>query len=372
MNEPFCPQKPPMDFATPLLNWFSHAKRDLPFRRQKDPYAIWLSEIMAQQTQIDTLIPYFERFIQTFPNVEALATADEAAVIKCWEGLGYYSRARNLHKAAKVICEKYDGRFPQSYDEIITLPGIGPYTAGAIASIAFGERVPAVDGNVMRVVTRYTDWDTDTAAAKAKTEIGRWVMDHMPDAPGDYNEAIMELGALVCTPSSPSCLVCPLSDACLARQAGTIESRPVKTKRTRNTSLKMEVAFIRDSQHRLFLVKRPSKGLLAGLWGFPICEAEKKPGSAIAKMTEARFPGIAPGKKIGTGKHVFSHRTWEMTVYLFEWPGDKVADSTPQDSYTTDGGNLTSSASAFAAMDEIKADYALPVAFSKLLPLISD
>ena len=245
--------------AKALLTWFAENKRNLPFRHadeqgRKDPYAIWISEIMAQQTQIDTLLPYYERFIQQFPDVAALAAAEEDAVLKTWEGLGYYSRARNLRKAAQTIQSNFNGRFPAAYADILSLPGIGPYTAGAIASNAFGLPVAAVDGNVMRVITRLADWSIDIAGSDAKKKIGAVVTDLMPEeSPGDFNEALMELGALVCTPNAPACLLCPWRDHCRALAAGRTESLPVKTKRVRHRILNGAVGLVTARRGRLLI-----------------------------------------------------------------------------------------------------------------------
>lgn len=347
------------NFSKSLLNWFTQNKRDLPFRRQKDPYKIWISEIMAQQTQIDTLLPYYEAFITAFPTVDALAAASESEVIKHWEGLGYYSRARNLHKAAGIIADQYNGVFPEDYAAILKLPGIGPYTAGAIASIAFGAPVPAIDGNVMRVVTRFCNWPIDTASGSAKKEIGAWVLLQMPKtSPGDYNEALMELGALVCTPKSPACLLCPLNALCQSRAAGTTGSLPVKSKKIHSKPIAVEVAMITNAQGNLYLKKRPSKGLLANLWGFPVCVSTPCPGEAITREITVTFPQANPPVLLGKSKHVFSHRTWNMTIYHFSLRDDIVMESPQNESAT------------FASSEAITRHYALPVAFSKLLPFL--
>ena len=204
-----------------LLGWFKESKRDLPFRQTKDPYFIWVSEIMAQQTQIDTLIPFYQRFIDKFPTIFCLALASEDEVIKAWEGLGYYSRARNLHQAARIIVSDYDGFMPETLAELIKLPGIGPYTGAAIASIAFNQKVSAVDGNVLRVISRYANSFADIGEAKTRKRMTTWLDSILPEAAGDFNEALMELGALICTPQSPQCQICPISSGCQSHAAGT-------------------------------------------------------------------------------------------------------------------------------------------------------
>lgn len=346
-------------YSDRLLNWFYQAKRSLPFRENKNPYCIWISEIMAQQTQIDTLLPYYQRFIRAFPDVAALAAAPLETVLKYWEGLGYYSRARNLHRAAQIIMETHHGQFPSSYKELITLPGIGPYTGGAIASIAFNEKVPAVDGNVLRVISRFHDYHGDIAENTTKKAIAEWVTSALPDRPGDFNEALMELGALICSPSSPKCMLCPVQERCQALHHGTIDQLPVKTKKIRQKRLTMEVGIV-SCQSELFFIRRPKTGLLASLWGFPIIEKDRDQpdGSTILQLLQKRFPGLQEGTFIGRGKHVFSHIIWEMEVYHFHLLPERVSEAHP-----------LSDTECFISLDHLEA-IALPVAFSKLLSLL--
>ena len=347
-------KNPKFTFKTvtePLLAWFDGQKRDLPFRKNRTPYRVWLAEIMGQQTQIDTFVPYYERFLAAFPNVETLASADEADVLNLWKGLGYYSRARSLHKAAKIIVNEMAGEFPDTYDTIIKLPGVGPYTAAAIASIAFGEAVPAVDGNVTRVVTRLTDDPIDIAENRAKTVIADKLRLVIPaDRPGDFNEALMDFGATLCVPKQPVCLLCPLRVNCAAFFHGTVGERPIKSKRTRSVPVSAAVAIIIDDNGRVFLERRPDKGLLAGLWGFPIVE-NTDDEKALRAMLQTRFQSIAPGEAIGNAVHVFTHKTWQMTVYRYR-----------TDISAVDGG-------VFAPLESISG-YALPVAFSKVLETV--
>jgi A/G-specific adenine glycosylase len=354
-----------------LLNWFSASKRDLPFRRTKDPYAIWISEIMAQQTQIDTLIPYYQRFIARFPDVIALAEASEDAVIKAWEGLGYYSRARNLHQAAKMIVSDFNGHFPERYEQLLKLPGIGPYTGGAIASIAFNQKVSAVDGNVLRVISRYCNSFADIGTAKTRNSITQWVESILPAAAGDFNEALMELGALICTPQNPKCLLCPIRTGCQGFAAGTSDQLPVKKKKPKQRTQKMEVGIVRQNG-AFFFIRRPDTGLLSGLWSFPIVETVSGNGQDIQKELAAAFPGLSEPVLIGTSRHVFSHVIWEMSVYGFELPGlvgEPAAPPYAQNPLAAAEtlGNRTQ----FKPLAEVDT-LALPIAFSKLLPLLAD
>ena len=250
-----------------LLNWFYENQRVLPFRTDPSPYHVWLSEIMLQQTRVSAALPYYERFLAALPDIPALAACEEEKLNKLWEGLGYYSRVRNLQKAARIVCEQYGGELPADYDAIRALPGIGDYTAGAICSISFGIPVPAVDGNVLRVFSRlYNDPGVITDPAVKKAFTAR-VMEHQPPAaPGDYNQALMELGALVCVPNgAPLCEQCPLARLCQARAAGTALSLPQKAAPKARKLEDLTVALV-ESPAGFLIQRRPEKGLLAGLW----------------------------------------------------------------------------------------------------------
>jgi A/G-specific adenine glycosylase len=277
-----------------LLAWYDLNRRDLPWRENTDAYRVWVSEIMLQQTRVDVVRPYFLRWMQQFPTLDALARADVDSVLKQWEGLGYYSRARNLHGAARMVRERLAGVIPQTSDELRTLPGVGDYTAGAIASIAYNQSVPAVDGNVRRVLSRLFDIDAPTAAS-VRTQAEQ-VVD--PERPGDFNQALMELGATVCLPRNPRCSTCPLDHHCLARAHGTVEQRPgVKVKAP--VPLERVNALIALDRNQVRLTKRPGSGLLAGLWSFP--EVDRIPARA---------------RRIGEVAHAFSHKRITYTVYL--------------------------------------------------------
>lgn len=257
-------------FSHELLDWYDRNKRDLPWRRHRDPYYIWVSEIMLQQTRVDTVIPYFQRFIERFPTIEALADAPEDEVLKCWEGLGYYSRARNLQQAARQVKEQYGGMMPSGKDEVAGLKGVGPYTAGAIRSIAFNIPAPAVDGNVMRVLSRYFLIEEDIMKVRTRTHMEELVMTLIPEGrASDFSQALMELGALVCTPKSPKCLTCPVMHHCAARFEGKEEQLPIKTKAKPPRPEYRLTAIVEGSgqhQGKILVRRRPATGLLAGMW----------------------------------------------------------------------------------------------------------
>ena len=312
----------------PLLAWYRANARDLPWRRTADPYPIWVSEIMLQQTRVAAVLGYYARFLAAFPSVEALAAAPEQQLMKLWEGLGYYSRARNLQKAARVVCERYGGKFPADYEELLSLPGVGEYTAGAIASAAFGLRVPAVDGNVLRVAARLTDDHSDIAAPATKQAARRALEAIMPTAAEDcrvFNQALMELGATVCVPKGePKCGDCPAAAFCLGRARGTAAQLPVKAKKTPRRAEEMTV-FVLLRRGETALRRRPEEGLLAGLWEFP-----NLPGSLTEEEAAAavRSFGLEPKRWLRKlpAKHIFTHREWHMTGYVLEVEGEGTED----------------------------------------------
>lgn len=346
------------------LKWFDQNKRQLPFRQTKNPYHIWISEIMAQQTQIDTLIPYYNRFIKKFPSLKALAVAEEADVLKAWEGLGYYSRARNLHKTARLIESDYNGLFPSDYQTLVSLPGIGPYTGGAIASIAFNQAVTAVDGNVLRVISRFLNSSLDIGEAKTKKHITQWLESILPPQSGDFNESLMELGALICTPKSPKCQSCPLIEACQAYAFGKPEALPVKRKKIRPKTIKMEVGILCRNQDILF-VRRDQEGLLSGMWAFPIIPQNNQPGQAISSHLKQYQKDLPKPQYLGHRRHVFTHLIWEMEVYAFCQPHRLNEEKVLYQA------NYDTSADSARFMPPDKADQlTLPVAFKKLLPLL--
>ena len=253
-----------------LLAWYGKHKRDLPWRRTKNPYRIWISEIMLQQTQVDTVIPYYHRFLKRFPDVRALAGAGLEDVLKLWENLGYYSRARNLHAAAQMILEKHGGVFPEDPKSVAALPGIGAYTTGAILSIAFGMRLPAIDGNVKRVAARLYAIEEPTAEKTVARKIADRVRELVPaNDPGDFNQALMDLGAGICIPEGPHCGACPLKALCRAFQMGAQGRIPAVQKKGRIPLRQSTAAFIPDKKNRILITQRPAQGLLGGLWKLP-------------------------------------------------------------------------------------------------------
>lgn len=307
-------------FRCDLINWFMEEKRDLPWRQDRDPYKIWVSEIMLQQTRVDTVIPYFTRFIEQFPTVKALSEAEEENILKAWEGLGYYSRARNLHSAVKEVQEKYGGKVPEDPKEISSLKGVGPYTAGAILSIAYGKAEPAVDGNVMRVLSRILSiWEdiAKPATRKIFEKAVRQLISH--DNPSYFNQALMELGAIVCTPSSPSCLLCPVREHCSAFHEGVQGELPVKIKNKKQRAVHLAAVVLQDETGRTLIHKRPENGLLANLWEFPNVEIHlpyRSEGEQLQEYIRSEFDvEMQLGNMAGTIDHVFSHLTWNIHVY---------------------------------------------------------
>ena len=256
-----------------LLAWFGLNRRGLPWREDRTPYRVWISEIMLQQTRVDTVIAYYQKWLKAFPTIADLAAAAEQDVLKLWEGLGYYSRARSLHRAARIIVRDYGGELPSDPDALAKLPGIGPYTVGSISAIAFGNPVPAIDGNVRRVYSRLFDLSaplrSKTSEAELKRISERFLTDpNVSAAPGDFLEALMDLGATICAPAAPRCPICPLRDDCLAAARGTVRERPVVEKKAPTPTLTVTAAVIADGNGRLLLTRRPKNGLLGGLWEF--------------------------------------------------------------------------------------------------------
>lgn len=302
--------------AEPLLRWFEQNARDLPWRRNPLPYYVWVSEIMLQQTRVEAVKPFFARFTETLPDVAALAACPEDRLLKLWEGLGYYNRVRNMQKAAQLVMEQYGGVLPDQYEELLKLPGIGSYTAGAIASIACGRAVPAVDGNVLRVISRICSSEEDIAKQSVKSRFEQELKAVMPqDRPGMFNQALMELGATVCVPNgAPDCLHCPVAELCLARAAGRQLELPVKAPKKPRKIEPRTVLVIRDSE-RAAVRKRPKKGLLAGLYELPNYEGHLTREEALERTRAAGFSPIRI-YELEEAKHIFSHIEWRMTGYL--------------------------------------------------------
>ena len=308
--------------AAPLLAWYDEHKRTLPWRGTKDPYRVWVSEIMLQQTRVAAVIPYYERWMEELPAVEALAAVDEEKLMKLWQGLGYYSRARNLQKAAKVIMEQHNGLFPDTREALLKLPGIGEYTAGAVASIAFDRAVPAVDGNVLRVAARVANIAEDILDTKVKKKFQTWMEIAMPaDRPGEYNQALMDLGATVCLPNGePLCESCPLRDICEAKKLGIQNELPVRTKKAKRRTEEMTVYLLLRGD-AVALRKRPDSGILAGLWEFPQVSGKMDEDSAAEPLENWGLNPVDWKKKL-TAKHIFTHVEWHMTGYVVQVEGD--------------------------------------------------
>jgi A/G-specific adenine glycosylase len=306
-----------VQFVDQLIKWFRHNKRNLPWRVEKSPYKIWVSEIMLQQTKVSVVIPYFTRFIERYPSVESLAEATLNEIYQVWEGLGYYSRAKKMHETASIILSKYGGVFPDTLDSIISLPGIGDYTAGAIMSIAFNKPCPAVDGNVLRVFARIYEIQKDVLDPKTKKEITEKVTENIYlDSPSDYTESIMELGALLCQPKNPKCLFCPVQTNCKAYQHGTMENIPLRINKTVQVEEKL-VVLILQQKNAIWMEKRKDDGLLGGFWQLP--NFYVKPKIPIPQQIENCFllekftPMIS--QFLFEEKYMYSHRIWKMEVF---------------------------------------------------------
>lgn len=316
-----------LHFSERLLNWYQKHKRDLPWRRSKNPYYIWISEVMLQQTRVDTVIPYFHRFIEKFPTIEVLAEAPEEDVLKAWEGLGYYSRARNLQSAVREVHEKYGGLVPSDKEEISSLKGVGPYTSGAILSIAYNKPEPAVDGNVMRVLSRYFFIEDDIMKPSTRSKMEKLAQELILEGTaGDFNQALMELGAMVCTPRSPHCLTCPVMEYCSARETGMEEALPVKKKAKPPRPEYRVVAFIEgtgEHEGKWLIRQRPQEGLLARMWELPHIELsevqwnEDELHTAELRTHLLHNEGILihPGQFAMNAEHIFSHIHWNLKVY---------------------------------------------------------
>lgn len=324
--------------AAPLLRWFHSEKRALPWREEPTPYRVWVSEIMLQQTRVEAVKPYFERFVAALPDVRALARADEDTLMKLWEGLGYYSRARHLQSAARLICSDHGGKIPARFDDLLTLPGIGRYTAGAVASIAFGERRPAVDGNVLRVIMRLLACPADILKESTKRAVEEALIARLPENAGDFNQSLMELGALVCLPRGAArCPSCPLERLCLAKEANLQAELPQKTPPKRRRTEKLTI-FLLAKNDKIALQKRPAQGLLAGLWGFPAMEGHLKKKEAEEALQAI---GLIPAKlhALPAAQHIFSHITWQMVgwhVELAETSSDEPSAATKSSPASTE------------------------------------
>jgi len=301
-----------------LLDWYDAHKREMPWRGHPDPYAVWVSEIMLQQTQVETVRGYFARFVAAFPTVAALAAAPQQDVLKAWEGLGYYTRARNLRKAAQAVVAQ-GGRLPRSVAGWAGLPGVGPYTAAAIASICFGARAPVVDGNVIRVFARFLGWGDDFRKPAGRRRLAAWLQPHIEASrrPGDFNQAMMDLGATLCTPRAPACAACPLRRACVARREGRQADLPAKPAKKKVPTRIAVAALVRDAAGHVLFTQRTEEGLLSGLWELPNMAVARTPTRRAALRALSRQTGLSAirAEPLGTVTHLFSHFKLLLHVY---------------------------------------------------------
>ncbi|MDX8047657.1 A/G-specific adenine glycosylase [Gracilibacillus sp. S3-1-1] len=312
------------NFQKDLITWFEEEQRMLPWRENQDPYRVWVSEIMLQQTKVDTVIPYFNNFMEKFPTVTALAEAPEQDVLKAWEGLGYYSRARNLQTAVREVVEQYDAKVPDDPKQFGDLKGVGPYTQGAVLSIAFDKAEPAVDGNVMRVLSRVLLIEEDIAKPKTRKTFEAAVRELISqENPSAFNQGLMELGALVCTPTKPSCLLCPVQEHCIAYREGVEQTLPIKKKKVKQSFRSYFALVLEDEAGNILLEQRPSEGLLAQLWQFPMVDTKEVDEQHLAAYIQEKFQiEIVSTKDLEPVKHVFSHLTWHLDVKFIRIKGE--------------------------------------------------
>lgn len=349
---------PPQEAVSALLDWYRVSARELPWRVQITPYRVWISEIMLQQTRVEAVKPYFHRFLESLPDIASLANVEDARLLKLWEGLGYYSRARNLKKAASVVMEQYGGELPADLLELKKLPGIGSYTAGAIASIAFDIPAPAVDGNVLRVLARVTGCDADILRPQTRAAAEKTAFQMCPtDAPGDFTQAMIELGALICVPNGEAkCSVCPLFPWCIAARKGLVDRLPVRSAKAPRRLEDRTVLLLREG-NRYLIRRRPPKGLLAGLYELPNELGTLDSEQAVAFARENGFQPLRI-ERLSPATHIFTHVEWHMTAYLM----------TGYFSETEQEGKER----VMASRGELSAVYAIPSAFSAYLKAIRE
>ncbi len=335
------------DLPKKLLPWYKKNARKLPWRENKDPYCVWISEIMLQQTRVEAVIEYYNRFLKAIPDMKTLALVDDEKLLKLWEGLGYYTRAKNLKRAAREILEKHNGVFPHEYALILELPGIGPYTAGAISSICFDLPIPAVDGNVLRVLSRITNSSAPIDEQKTKTDIFNMLKKIYPKKdPGDFTQALMELGAVICTPQSPKCQQCPLRTRCRANAAHTVSNIPVKSVK-KAKKLIYKTIFLFECHKKFALIKRKQDGLLGGMWQFPEIDGKLSLQQAVNAAQEMGVHPVQLYRKTEKS-HIFTHLKWDMRCYHI-----LCADQTPNFVWET--------------LEKIRDTYALPTAFKQFI-----
>lgn len=340
----------------PLLKWYEKNLRTLPWRDNPEPYRVWVSEIMLQQTRVEAVKPYFYRFLEKLPTIEHLAEAEEDELLKLWEGLGYYNRVRNMQKTARILISEYNGKMPADYELLLKLPGIGAYTAGAVASISYGIAVPAVDGNVLRILSRVTGDESDVLLPKTKKKYEEILTDIMPkDKAGMFNQALMELGAIVCVPNgAPKCTECPWMDFCRAKADNTISVIPRKAKKKPRRIEEKTVLIIRPGE-QIIIKKRPEKGLLAGLYEFPSLDGKKNEKEVLTYLETLGYKPLHI-KELEQAKHIFSHVEWHMNGYAIkveelDFASGQVAE------------NIKKEGHLFVFPKEVNKEYAIPSAF---------
>ena len=352
------------EFGPALLDWYDKNRRRLPWRDDPSAYHVWISEIMLQQTRVEAVRGYYTRFLEKFPDIRSLAEAEEDECLKLWEGLGYYSRARNLLRAAGMVENEFGGQMPDHSAELRKLPGIGPYTAAAIASIAYGEKIPAVDGNLMRIFARLVLYEKEIKTPAAAAQTGNFFLERMPDdRPGDFNQALMDLGAGICIPGpSPDCPRCPLQAFCGAYSEGCTDRYPVMPARKARKVERRTVLVIRDDD-RILLRRRPPRGLLAGLYEFPNEEGWLDEDQAVQR---ARSYGCEPVRirPLPQAKHIFTHREWHMHGYeirIGSFPEDPDRGSLPE------GGDPRTGSCFTVQIRDLRERYAIPGAYASFL-----
>lgn len=333
-----------------VLAWYDRNKRDLPWRINNEPYNVWVSEIMLQQTRIPSVVDRYVSFISEYPDLEALANSDEGHLMKCWEGLGYYSRATNMKKAAHMIVSDFGGRFPTDYEDLVRLPGIGDYTANAICAISYNQKRIAVDGNVLRVVSRYLPVYEDVSKRTTKKLISEMITPYINDCAGSLTQAVMELGEIICLPNGePKCSECPLFEECFAYKNSEVELLPVKKKTSSKTIKDVTVFIIKREDGKYGIRKRPNKGLLANLWEFPNCENRIESDSVYDYLLNNCHISPTGMQDIREDKHMFTHLVWSISTY-----------------YLTCNSGMTGNL-VWADRKELSTKYALPTAFIKLM-----
>jgi len=350
------------NFSNKLTTWFQAKRAHLPVpgRGDSNPYAIWVAEVMLQQTQVTTVWPYYENWMEKYPSISSLAVADQDQVLKSWEGLGYYSRARNLHRGAQYVTDTFNGKLPETVPELLKIPGVGTYTAAAIASLAFGIPEPLIDGNVLRVYSRVTRLTADIGLSKTKATITSELAQLInPEQPAEFNQGLMDLGRVICTPRNPDCESCPLKKICLSARTEDVESFPVKEKRKPLPHYHIVIGLIQKGDYFL-IQKRPVNGLLGGLWEFPggkIERGEKSEAALLREIKEETGLDVDLGKKIGTINHAYTHFKITMSAWFCDWiAGEAQTNASSENKWIH-----------FSDMNT----YAFPKANLKILELIS-